>query len=98
MHLTLRSRARNVFGVQLYKNNARALLSRILSNVNSDWLQHAHSLLRGVYEYFITLENMSVEEADFMFLSKFWKKKGKKKKKKKKTLLIFHVGMFDPDF
>ena len=35
-----------MFGVQLYKNNARALLSRIL---NLDWLQHARSV-RGVYE------------------------------------------------
>ena len=42
---------RNVFGVQLYKNNARALRSHILSTVNSDWLQHARSV-RGVYESF----------------------------------------------
>ena len=33
-----------MFGVQLYKNNARALLSRILSIVNLDWLQHARSV------------------------------------------------------
>ena len=38
-----------VFGVQVYKNNARALLSRILSIVNSDWLQHARNV-GGVYE------------------------------------------------
>ena len=38
-----------MFGVQLYKNNARALLSRILSFLNLDWLQHARSV-RGVYE------------------------------------------------
>ena len=38
-----------MFGVQLYKNNARALLSRILSILNLDWLQHARSV-RGVYE------------------------------------------------
>ena len=38
-----------MFGVQLYKNNARALLSRILSILNLDWLQHACSV-RGVYE------------------------------------------------
>ena len=37
-----------VFGVQLYKNNARALLSCILSIPNSDWLQHARSV-PGVY-------------------------------------------------
>ena len=54
MHPTLRSRARNVFGVQLYKNNARTLLSRILSVVNSDWLQHARSV-RGVYEWWVNL-------------------------------------------
>ena len=33
----------------LYKNNARGLLSRILSILNLDWLQHARSV-RGVYE------------------------------------------------
>ena len=47
---TLRSRARKVFGVQLYKNNARVLLSRNLSILNSDWLQHARSV-RGVCEF-----------------------------------------------
>ena len=49
---TLASALREMFGVQLYKNNARALLSRILSILNSDWLQHARSV-RGVYELFI---------------------------------------------
>ena len=44
-----------MFGVQLYKNNARALLSRILSILNLDWLQHAQSV-RGVYEYFIIFD------------------------------------------
>ena len=48
--LTLASALREMFGVQLYKNNARALLSRILSILNLDWLQHARSV-RGVYEY-----------------------------------------------
>ena len=48
--LTLASTLREMFGVQLYKNNARALLSRILSILNLDWLQHARSV-RGVYEY-----------------------------------------------
>ena len=48
--LTLASALREMFGVQLYKNNARALLSRIL---NLDWLQHARSV-RGVYEFLIT--------------------------------------------
>ena len=38
-----------MFGVQLYQNNARALLSRILSILNLDWLQRARSV-RGVYE------------------------------------------------
>ena len=42
---------RKVFGVQLYKNNARAPLSRILCILNSDWLQHARSI-RGVYELY----------------------------------------------
>ena len=38
-----------MFGVQLYRNNARALLSRISSILNLDWLQHVRSV-RGVYE------------------------------------------------
>ena len=54
--LTLTSALREMFGVQLYKNNARALLSRILSILNLDWLQHARSV-RGVYEYAITWLN-----------------------------------------
>ena len=52
---TLASALREMFGVQLYKNNAHALLSRILSILNLDWLQHARSV-RGVYEYGIFLE------------------------------------------
>ena len=47
--LTHASALREMFGVQLYKNNARELLSRILSILNLDWLQHARSV-RGVYE------------------------------------------------
>ena len=47
--LTLASALSEVFGVQLYKNNACALLLRILSILNLDWLQHARSV-RGVYE------------------------------------------------
>ena len=56
---TLTSALREMFGVQLYKNNARALLSRILSILNLDWLQHARSV-RGVYEFtvsFLTRES-----------------------------------------
>ena len=53
--VTLASALREMFGVQLYKNNARLLLSRILSILNLDWLQHARSV-RGVYEYCITLD------------------------------------------
>ena len=49
--LTHASALREMFGVQLYKNNARALLSRILSILNLDWLQHARSVCE-VYEYF----------------------------------------------
>ena len=48
--LTLASALREMFGVQLYKNNARELLSRISSILNLDWLQHARSV-RGVYEF-----------------------------------------------
>ena len=47
--LTFASALREMFGVQLYKNNARALLSRILSILNLDWLKHARSV-RGMYE------------------------------------------------
>ena len=47
--LTLASALREMFEVQLYKNNARTLLSHILSILNLDWLQHARSV-RGVYE------------------------------------------------
>ena len=50
--LTLASARPEMFGVQLYKNNARTLLSRILSILNLDWLQHARSV-RGVYEFFL---------------------------------------------
>ena len=45
--LKLASTLREMFGVQLYKNNTRALLARILSILNLDWLQHARSV-RGV--------------------------------------------------
>ena len=49
-HPTLRSPTRKVFQVQLYKNNACALLSRILTILSSDWLHHEHCV-HGVYEY-----------------------------------------------
>ena len=58
-----------MFGVQLYKNNARALLSRILSILNLDWLQHARSV-RGVYEYTIfaqVVSNTGLQETDLLF-------------------------------
>ena len=47
--MMLTSVLQEVFGVQLYKNNARALLSHILSILDLDWLLHAHTV-RGVYE------------------------------------------------
>ena len=50
--LRLASVPREMFGVQLYKNNARAQLLRILSILNLDWLQHACSV-GGVYEIII---------------------------------------------
>ena len=50
--LTLASPLREMFGVQLYKNNARVLLSRILSTLNLDWRQHARSV-QGVYEWYL---------------------------------------------
>ena len=58
MRHTLRLRARNVFGVQLYKNNARALLLHILTILSSDWLHHPdhERTVRGVYESQITKE------------------------------------------
>ena len=52
--LRLASALREMFGVQLYKNNARALLSCILSILNLDWLQHARSV-REVYEFMVTV-------------------------------------------
>ena len=57
--LTLASALREIFGVQLYKNNARVLLSRILSILNLDWLQHARSV-RGVYECSIVTAGIQV--------------------------------------
>ena len=63
--LTLASALREMFGVQLYKNNAHALLSRILSILNLDWLQHARSV-RGVYEY-------SLNSKDFIKVTKLLK-------------------------
>ena len=59
--LTLASALREMFGVQLYKNNARALLSRVLSILNLDWLQHARSV-RGVYEY-LTIHKLCAVDA-----------------------------------
>ena len=55
--LTLASALREMFGVQLYKNNARELLSRILSILNLDWLQHARSV-RGVYELYLSIRTL----------------------------------------
>ena len=56
--LTLASALREMFGVQLYNNNARALLSRISSILNLDWLQHARSV-RGVYECLLSHQESS---------------------------------------
>ena len=47
--LTLASALREMLGVQLYKNNACALLLCIFSILNSNWLQHVHCVCR-VYE------------------------------------------------
>ena len=55
--LTLASALREMFRVQLYKNNARALLSRILSILNLDWLQHARSV-REVYEFGVKIVSL----------------------------------------
>ena len=57
--LTLASALREMFGVQLYKNNARAILSRILSILNLDWLQHARSV-RGVYEWVLAILHSNI--------------------------------------
>ena len=51
--LTLVSGLRKIFGVQLYKNNARVLLSHILSILNLDWLLHARTV-HGVYEWTVS--------------------------------------------
>ena len=66
MHHTLRSRAHNVFGVQLYKNNACALLSRILTILSSDWLHHARTV-RGVYEWHL------ITPPSLLILVIFWR-------------------------
>ena len=50
-----------MFAVQLYKNNARVLLSRILSILNTDWLQHLRSV-RGVYEFVLIVEILSLQK------------------------------------
>ena len=42
--LTLASALREVYGVQLYKNNARELLSCNLGILDSDWLQHVRNV------------------------------------------------------
>ena len=55
IHNTLLSRARKVFAVQLYRNNAPALPSRILSIVDPNWLQHARTV-RGVNESLLKAE------------------------------------------
>ena len=59
-----------MFGVQLYKNNARALLLRIMSILNLDWLQHESSV-RGVYEYIVLVKGTK-ELYRLKFLP-FWK-------------------------
>ena len=83
--LTLASALREMFGVQLYKNNARALLSRILSILNLDWLQHARSV-RGVYESVLIFQYTSpvhlkcyieyrsddITKIFFFWISVFW--------------------------
>ena len=46
---TLRYAHAGVMCTECNRINARALLSRILNIVNSDWLQHARSV-RGMYE------------------------------------------------
>ena len=61
--LTLATALCKVFGVQLYKNIAFALLSGILSILNSDWLQHACSV-RGVYEYITINVKHVIEEQE----------------------------------
>ena len=57
--LTLVSALREMFGVQLYKNNARALLSPILSILNLDWMQHPRSV-RRVYESLLSYDDGQV--------------------------------------
>ena len=52
----------------MYKNNARGLLSRILSILNLDWLQHAHSVC-GVYEY--NINNVNWMETNLSGRTKF---------------------------
>ena len=58
----------HVSGVQLYKNNARALLSRILSIVNSDCLLRAQSLC-GVYECLLVSKILATAQHDAKIIS-----------------------------
>ena len=69
--LTLASALCEMFGVQLYKNNARALLSRILSILNLDWLQHERSV-RGVYECILIIVkfNQCVCDGSMVYLNR----------------------------
>ena len=55
--LTLASALHEMFGVQLYKNDARALLLRIFSILNLDWLQHARRVCGG-YELVLTITKL----------------------------------------
>ena len=63
--LTLASALREMFGVQLYKNNARTLLSHILNILNLDWLLHARSV-RGVYEFLVINNTFGWVDKQFM--------------------------------
>ena len=65
--LRLASALHEMFGVQLYKNNAHALLARILSILNLDWLQHVRSV-RGVYECIITVFIYIVQHVEWNIL------------------------------
>ena len=57
-----------MFGVQLYKNNARALLSHILSILNLDWLREVYAECMNI-QYLILMRGMKLKHAYKLFVA-----------------------------
>ena len=60
--LTLASALREMFGVQLYKNNARVLLYAYFEYPELDWLQHSRSVrgVKNIYKYMNVYECIGI--------------------------------------